>query len=594
MNPGTSATAPNSQRLDPALVEIIRYGLLSITDQVEANLTRTAYSPLIYEYKDYCVGLLDAEGRIIAQSRGSIPIFLADLGGSIRDGLELYGKDGLEPGDVVITNYPGTMGQHLNNVDMYTPIFHQDELAGFISIRAHWADVGGRYVGSASSNDTTDIYQEGIQLRTVKLRQRGRPVEEIYRIVRYNTRFPEMVLGDIDAQLAGCMLGRDLFAALLRKYSSAVVLEAISTMWQQTEAAARTAVTDLPDGVYRSESYLDNDGIDVDRPIPIRVAVHIHGEEITVDLTGTADEVLGPFNSGRTGGGLTAAKVAFKYITTPSQPINDGSFRNLHLTLPDGTFLSARPEAAKARYSTPLPTVVDTIIRAFAQAAPARAAAGHHASMGSHQFVGRDPKTQQLFKHLDTAHGGWGAHEGADGAGPFKTLAHGDTRDIPLEVQEALYGLRLNGYAVRPDSAGPGKWRGGVGFKKSYTIANPCAFTATFERYGCPPWGLFGGGQGQPGYVEIEPQGGAAFRAQKVSAVPLSPGDKVHIYSGGGGGWGDPFERDVDAVAKDVHQGYVTPQAARTTYGVAITLEGQVDHRETVRLRLERETRAQE
>jgi len=400
-----------------------------------------------------------------------------------------------------------------------------------------------------------------------------------------------MVLGDIDAQLAGCLLGRDLLASLLKRYTRQVVLEVIDTIWNQTESAARAAVMELPDGMYAAESFLDDDGVTRDKPIPIKAVVRINSDEITVDLTGTASEVDGPFNSGRTGGGLTAAKVAFKYITTPSQPINDGSFRNLHLILPEGTFLSARPEAAKARYSTPLPTVVDTIIRAFALATPERAAAGHHASMGSHQFVGRDPKTQQLFKHLDTAHGGWGAREGADGAGPFKTLAHGDTRDIPLEVQEALYGLRLDHYSVRPDSAGAGRWRGGTGFQKSYTIVNPCEFTATFERYGCPPWGLFGGDSGKPGHVEIERQGREPIQAKKVSAVPLLPGDRVHIYSGGGGGWGDPFERPIEDVAKDVYEEYVTPQAARRDYGVAMTQEGEIDYGETEFLRRERKLR---
>jgi N-methylhydantoinase B len=576
--------SPN-QAVDPVVAEIIRHQLLSITDQIEANLTRTAYSPLIYEYKDYCVGLLDNDGRIIAQSRGSIPIFLADLGASICEGLQIYGPDGFEPGDVIITNYPGTTGQHLNNVDMYTPIFVAAELVGFMAIRAHWADIGGRYVGSASSNDTTEIFQEGIQFRCVRLRRRGEPVAEIYRMIEYNTRLPDMVLGDVEAQLAGCLMGRDLFLEVVAKHGWPTLTRTIDAIWDETEVATRRAVQGIPDGTYTAESFLDNDGVNTDKPIPVRVAVHVEGDEMTVDLSNIADQVDGPFNSGHSGGGVTAAKVAFKYITTPAELVNDGSFRNLHVVLPPGKFLSADADAAMARWSTPLPTVIDTILRSLAEAVPQRVTAGHHASMGAFQFAGIDPDTGRLYKMLDTALGGWGARRGADGAGPFKTLAHGDTLDIPVEIQEALYPLRIESYGFRPDSGGAGRWRGGVGLAKTYRILAPCQLTVVFERFGCPPWGLFGGAPAQPGTVILEREGEAPRRVQKLSSFALVAGDRIHVLSGGGGGYDLPLDRPPADVARDARHGYVSVAGARRDYGVVLRGDMCVDETETRRLR---------
>jgi N-methylhydantoinase B len=569
--------------VDPITIEIIRQLLQSIPDEVETDLTRTAFSPLVYEYKDYAVGIVDAEGRLITQSRGGIPIFLANvLGLAVLDGVAIYGRENIHPGDVLITNHCGTMGQHLNNVVMYAPVFDPGDptrIVAFMCVLVHWTDVGGRYVGSSASNDTTEIFQEGIQFRSVKLRSRGEPVAEMYRMIEYNTRFPEMVLGDVEAQYAGCVKGSGLFTEITRKFGLGTTLDAIATMWKQSEAAAREAVRSIPDGIYRADAFLDNDGIDLDRRIECPVTVKIEGDRFTVDFSEISPEVRGPFNSGREGGGVTAARIAFKYLTTPDELTNEGSFVPLNVVLPDGKFLSAGATAAMARYSTPLATVIDAIIRAMANAVPDRVAAGHHASMGSHRFQGRIDG--RLFTHLDTAHGGWGGSRGRDGAGPYKTLAHGDTLDVPVEVQEALYDLRVDAFGFRTDSAGPGEYRGGLGLDKAYTIHQPVNLTLTFERNGCPPWGLLGGEDGQPGYVEIERPGQQKQKYLKATDIPLSPGDRVFVHTGGGGGYGPPRDRDPTAVGHDVRRGFVSIEAARTRYGVVANAAGDVDEAAT-------------
>jgi len=565
--------------IDPVQLEIMRQLLQSIPDEVETDLTRTAFSPLIYEYKDYAVGMVDVKGRIISQSRGGIPIFLANsLGLAVLDGLAQYADEGIGAGDVIVTNHAGTLGQHLNNVVMFAPIMDPADgksIIAFMAILAHWTDVGGRYVGSSASNDTTEIFQEGIQFRSIKLRRAGVAVPETYRMIEYNTRFPAMVLGDVAAQLSGCVKGAALFEELARKFGAATLIDAIHALWDRSEAAARAAVAAMPDGVYRAASFLDNDGIDLDKRIECPVTVRIEGERFIVDFSDISPQVRGPFNSGRDGGGISSARIAFKYLTTPNDPTNEGSFAPLEVILPDGKFLSASATAPMARYSAPLSTVVDTIIHAMEGAASGAIAAGHHASMGSHRFQGRHPVTGQLFSHLDTALGGWGGSHSLDGSGPFKTLAHGDTLDVPVEVQEAMYGLQLARIEFRQDSGGPGKYRGGLGLIKEYAVLHPVKLTLTFERSGCPPWGACGGGEGVPNHVELIRAGQSdSVRYLKVNDLALSPGDRVIIYTGGGGGFGNVLERDPKAVELDVRRGYVSLQAARDTYKCDLPFRG--------------------
>src|SRR5499427_6990984 len=243
--------------IDPITLEVIRYGLVSITNQIDANIKRTAFSPYIYEYNDFAVGLTDADGRLIAQCTGGMPPFVADsVGMAVRDGLQIYGRERLHHGDVVLCNHAAVQGQHLNNTVMYTPIYAGPDsgtLIGFFAINVHWIEIGGIQTNS------TDIFMEGLQLRSIKLWSKGEPIEEVYRIIENNTRMPLELLGDIGAQLAGCLLGRDLTAELADKYGIVTFARAIALILDQSEAAARSFIAAMPDGVYATETWLDND-----------------------------------------------------------------------------------------------------------------------------------------------------------------------------------------------------------------------------------------------------------------------------------------------------------------------------------------------
>ena len=557
--------------LDPVTVEVIRRRLVAIADEVDVNITRTAFSPYIDEYKDYAVGIVDQAGDLICQCTAAMPVFVADvMRAAVRDGLDIYGADDLNPGDVVINNYAGVIGQHLNNMAMYTPIHvvaenGRDTLIGFMVVVMHWIDVGGRDVGS-TSKFATDIFQEGIQFRTVKLRARGEPVREIYRMIEHNTRFPVEMMGDINSQIGGCLMGRDEVALLAERYGVITFRAALLTIWDQSETAARAAIRAIPDGTYTAEAVLDDDGLNPGA-LPCRVTVIIAGDEMTVDLGALPREVNAPMNCGRYGGGETVSRLAFRYLILPEGDANEGTFRPLKLVLPEGTIVSARPTAPMGSYNSALPTLIDLVIRALGPALPDRVAGGHYGTFATLAFAGRRPGSGAFWQCHDSGFGGWGALLGQDGPGPFRTMCHGDTRMIPVEVHEATYPFIIEGFALRTDSGGAGEFRGGLGLTRRYLMLAPTRMSTRVERTQCPAWGLHGGHDGAPGNVTIAAADGTTRTALK-DVVQLAAGDRVRVETGGGGGFGDPRRRDRNKVREDVRKGYVSLEAARTIYGL--------------------------
>ena len=548
--------------VDPITLEVVRNALIACGDEMATVLNRTAYNMMIYEVHDYCVGLIDTQGQIVSQNTGGLPIFLADLGVAIQDGVNTFGVDGFQTGDVVLMNYPYICGQHLNNVVVYTPFIFEGELLGFPAVRAHWVDIGGARVGFGPGG-TTEIYAEGLQFRSVKLAEAGKINENIQRLIYDNVRLPEAALGDLRAQIAACRVGERRLHELYSRYGKETIQACIATIWDQAETLTRQAVARIPDGCYQAESFIDFDK----QRVPISVRVEVSGETLCVDYSELSDQVQGPINSGESAG-VAAARVAFKAVTLPELPVNEGSFRPLQVVLPPGKLMSARPPAAVGNWSLPLPTVVDTILRALADVLPDLVPAAHKADMGGFTFHGMDPERGRRFICMGIMGGGWGGRAQEDGPSASVSICQGDVRNVPIERQEAYYPLLYERYALRQDSGGAGKHRGGLGLEMRVRALHDMFVNRSIERAGCPPWGLWGGQAGAPPLNVVERGTGERLEmSTSINRFPLAQGDVMTVLTPGGGGWGPPCERDPGLVEQDLARGYISPEAAQTQYG---------------------------
>lgn len=574
-------SASTAGAVDPITVEIIRNGLLAVTEEMKTNLMRTAYNLIIYEALDFTVGLFTKEGETISIGLG-LPMFIRGMAETVKAKIKHYGLDGIRPGDILVTNDAYITGSHLNHFTFTQPIFHDGEIVAFACCMAHWLDVGGT-LGQV----TTDIFSEGIQIPIVKYRREGVVNQELVDIIAMNVRMPERAMGDLRAQITAITTGERRFSELVNRYGKDAVLQSIRIMMDQSEAVARENTLDIPDGVYEAESFMDDDGVEVGQRIPIRVRVEKRGDEMTIDLSDVSAQVRGFYNSGWTTG-IACAQVAYKCLTTPTEyPVNDGSFRPLKVIMPMGKVISAeRPFPMRVWMTFPM-TVIDTIFKALAPAIPNRSIAGHHADLVFPYIHGVSPADGKLFiVGIGPLGGGWGAKANEDGVSATVCINDGDTHNSPTEQLESKYPVLVERYRLRPDSGGAGRQRGGLGAEMVVQALSPFTLTTRIDRMHCKPWGLEGGHDAMGNSIGIRTNGqwNDDLPNAKVFGVRIKKGDAYVMRSGGGGGFGTPLERDPDLVLADVLQGYVSPEAARASYGVVIA-DGAVDAGATSDLR---------
>ncbi|HZE11209.1 MAG TPA: hydantoinase B/oxoprolinase family protein, partial [Burkholderiales bacterium] len=367
-----------STKLDPVTLEVIRNALPAIANEMAADLQRTSYNMMIYEVRDFCTALVNVDGELISQNVGGVSHFVADLGVIITDAVKRYGRKGFKPGDVIVTNHQAVAGQHLNNVVIYVPYFFKGELLAFAMVRAHWIDVGGTSTGFGAGPEVPDPWQEGLQLDQLKIHDGGRIDQTLLRVIRDNIRFPESSFGDMNSQIASCKLGIRRLDELVRKYGRDTLLRAIARIFDETETQCRNVVAKLADGVYDAESFFDDDGVTPEERVRIHAKVTVKSGSMTIDLSGCSRERKAAVNS-RT---LAGARVAYKAITAPLAPVNEGSFRALEVIIPEGSIMMARYPAPMAGWSIFVPTVVETIVSSLAQAMPDRIPAAHHGLLG--------------------------------------------------------------------------------------------------------------------------------------------------------------------------------------------------------------------
>lgn len=557
-------TTLDTVEIDPVTVEIIRNALNSAADDMNATLIRSAYTPIIYECGDCVVALLDADHQVLGQSAG-LPIFLGNLETCTRATEEQFGRAVWQPGDVWILNDSYLGGTHLNDVTIFGPVFVGPTLVGFTASRAHWIDVGSKDPGG--SMDSVTIFQEGLRLGPQKLVAGGEDVRAVIDTIGSNVRFPYPTTGDMHAMIACIKMGEKRLQEIVERFGLETLEQARDEIFRQTERLERAVIAQIPDGVYAAEGVLDNDGIDLNTPVPIRLKITVAGEQIDFDVTESADQTVGPVNCG-VSQAVSALRVGYKLLVSPDLPGNGGSFRTMTTQVREGSVLGARSPAACQWYFSHLGLLIDMVARALAAALPDRVAGASHGDSMIILTAGVDPRVNREFVSLEATVGGWGAWNGSDGESALINNVNGSLKDIPIEVHETRYPWRITEYRIRPDSGGSGQWRGGNGVVREYEAQTDMTVSLWFERSRQPAWGLFGGEDAVGPEVIVNPGRPDERRVLKANGLKVKKGDVVRCASGGGGGYGDPVERSADDVRADILDRHITPDAASRRYGI--------------------------
>jgi N-methylhydantoinase B len=549
-------------RADAITTEIIRNAFIAAAEEMSATLIRSAYNTVISEMKDCSVALLDEEQRVLGQASG-IPIFLGNLEICIGLTEAQFGREIWAPGDVWIMNDSYLTGAHLGDVTIFAPIYYGETLVGFSASRTHWLDIGAKDFPLAV--DSTEIYHEGLRLGPTKVMENWQLREDIVDILARNSRLPFLLVGDLQAQIAAARTGESRFVAILDRYGVETVTSARDQVIAQNEALGRAAVEAIPDGIYEAEGCLDDDLIS-NEPFWVRLKLEVNGGEMNVDLSESSGAAQGPLNCGEAQT-ISACRVAFKRLVNPDRPVTGGDFAPLSVKVRRGSLLAAEEPAACQFYFSPLGLLIDLFVKALAPVMPEKVAAASHGDSMMSYIGGPRDRNGNLFVHVDALSGGWGAWHGSDGESCLINSTNGAFYDLPIEIAESRYPLRVRRYALRPGSVGAGKWRGGCGTIHEFEAESDDMWLSLwYERSKTPAWGLFGGHAGKPPVVEVNP-GSQSKRMLKVSRLPLRRGDVVLCMSGGGGGYGDPRERDRGLVEHDLLDGIITTDEARTVYG---------------------------
>ena len=549
---------------DPITFAVVKSALDAIVDEMAYAVIRTARSEIIRDVMDYSAALCDAEGRLIAQAKT-----IAQHLGAVPDAMQSVRREfagDLHPGDVVIMNDPYEGGMHIPDVFLFLPIFIDGSLEAFAVVIGHQTDMGGRVPGSNAS-DSTEVYQEGLRIPPVKLYERGVPSRAVRRIIEKNVRVPDRVLGDIGAEYAAGKVGERELTKLFARYGREILRGYLDALLDYAERVTRAEIARWPKGTYRFTDYLDSDGFS-DTPVPLTVAITVHDDgHLTCDWTGSAPQVKAALNST-----LSFTKsctyLSVRSVLRQDVPNNAGVFRCIDVIAPEGTILNPRlPGACAARALTGY-RMLDVVLGALAQALPDRVPA---AGEGGNTVLSMGGLTRERrpFVLVDMITGAWGGRPDKDGmegvTNPSQNMSNS-----PVEVLEAHHPIRVDEYGFIPDSCGAGRFRGGLGLRRRYTLLNDEAtLQLRSDRMTHRPYGLAGGGPARGTRNVLNPDGEAREMPAKF-ATTLRRGDVVLHEQPGGGGHGDPFERDPERVAADVRDEKISLDYACREHGVVI------------------------
>ncbi len=602
-----SAAAQKSETVvDAATTEVIRHYIASAAREMERTLVRTAYSTIIYEINDYGLSIFDRELRLLGDSTG-LSVFLGANEYAVLECRDLGLFDDIAPGDVIMMNVPYVIGTHTNDAILVQGTFHEGELVAYTCVRAHWTDIGGKDPGYIL--DSTSIHQEGLLIPGIKIIKAGVPDENVMRILRANSRAPITIMGDMNAEIASLRVGCERIEELYAKYGEATVEAAIDRFLDVGQEQARTALRDLPKGSWEAENWMDNDGVDQDRLVRVHVKVTIDDDGMAFDFSGSSDRVRGPINLAF---GMThsVCRIVFKSLTTPDEASNGGQFRPIKVIAPEGNLFHAT-------YPAPVFTIwasvvaIETIYKALAEAMPEAIPASSGGDLGDPGFYGVEPYTGRQIWHQTNAGVGWGARADMDGMNSTHHMSMCTLKNVPVEVLETRLPVMVTESGLRQDSGGAGRNRGGLGTVRNFRFLDGFGALTIVKKSKTPGWGLQGGEAGPMNVGILKPNtDDPDWEARWARDIVIysdnddvwnnddptqkhvgmyrgefGAGDEILYLADGGGGYGPPFERAPERVREDVIDGHVSRDAARTSYGVTLTDDLDIDEAETARLR---------
>jgi len=547
--------------IDPVTLEVLRNALQSVAEEMGAVLIRTALSPNIKDRRDCSTAIYNPAGDLVAQAE-HIPLHLGLMPAVVKKVLEFFPPENLAPGDAVMINDPYVSGSHLPDVCIISPVFAGNRLLAVVANLAHHVDMGGAVPGSMSTS-ATEIFQEGIRIPPVKISSKGQINVDLLKVLAHNVRTTAEFYGDVQAQLSANQVGCKRLQELEQKAGAETLKDYMDEIINYTERRLRTALRDIPQGTYQFTDYLEGDGISDDL-IKISACVRIDGNGVKVDFTGTSPQVKGPVNATR---GVTLACVYFavKAVADPDLPASEGIARVVEVITPAGTLVNPCFPApvAHANINT-AQRITDVVLGALAQAVPHKVTAAGTGSMSNFTIGGRDAR-QRYYSYVETYGGGQGAkynQDGMDGVHVNMT----NTMNTPVEVIEMNYPLRVEKYALIPDTGGPGEFRGGTGLAREITVLEDAVVSLSTERNTIKPWGLQKGLPGRPSRCYIKVPGGEREEIPGKVTREVPGGTTIILETAGGGGFGQPCRRDPAAVRQDVVNGLVSKTAAMEFY----------------------------
>ena len=546
---------------DPITIEIIQNSLQAAADEMFAAMRKTAMSSIIYEVLDMGTGIMDPQGEIAGSGAG-IPAFVGVLDKSVKVIIEKFDQPGdIEPGDIFATNDPYYGGvTHLNDIVVIMPVFSEGELIAWCANIAHNSDVGGMAPGSLTG-EATSIFQEGLRLPAVKIISKGETIVPVMEVIKVNSRMPDVLEGDLWAAIASVRIGERRLMSIAEKYGTKTFARAVEAFMDYGERVSRRELAKLPKGTYELTEEQDNGQF-------YNVKITIAEDRFVVDLRDNPDQLDGPLNTSRDGV-MVAVQMIFKSLTDPYSPANGGSFRPIELLTREGTVFHAREPAPLGFYYEIELRVYDVMWRCLARHMPERLAAGHFASVCGTFIGGIHPDTGRQYTVIEPQLGGWGASQSGDGNSGMFCGFHGETYNCPAEINEARNGLIVDQMALNVSPGGEGKHMGGRGIVLDYRVRADNGFlTAGYTRSKFPAWGLDGGHEGSPNYIEFIPKEGEAQTFAAISGLTTQKDDVIRVYTGNGGGLGDPKERDPELVRRDLRNGLITDSQAREVFGL--------------------------